>query len=75
MSPSHRGCAHNAAGRFLVDDRCIACMICTEIAPEIFFPDKDQEAVFVGRQPVTEKEIARSREAEDICPVDAIGER
>lgn len=70
-----RAYEQNVPGRFFVDDRCIACMLCAEIAPEIFIRDADHEYVFVGRQPVLKEEIARCEEVEEICPVDAIGER
>ena len=59
-------------GRLFIEERCITCMVCVEIAPEIFLADATQERVFVGRQPRRREEIDRCREAAAICPVDAI---
>jgi ferredoxin len=64
----------NAPGPFYVDRECIDCDLCREIAPESFERNEDEAFSFVHRQPASEEELARCREALENCPVEAIGE-
>lgn len=62
----------NSNGAYAVNDRCINCSLCSEIAPQIFATNHDEGYEYVKKQPETEKEFALVAEAADICPADAI---
>jgi glyoxylase-like metal-dependent hydrolase (beta-lactamase superfamily II)/ferredoxin len=66
-----RRLADNAAGDFFVDETCIDCGTCRQIAPETFAEGRD--ASYVHRQPAAEGEAHRARMALVACPVAAIG--
>src|SRR5919198_371967 len=61
----------NVAGDFFVDDTCIDCDACRQIAPGVFRDHGDQSSVF--HQPETEEEISLSLMALAACPVGSIG--
>ncbi len=58
--------------KYFVNDTCIGCAICSEIAPDNFCFDHEQGCDFVCKQPGTETEERLCVEAMDICPVNAI---
>lgn len=60
------------SGKYYVNDACIGCAICSEIAPNNFRFDHEQGCEYVCKQPDTEKEERLCVEAMDICPVSAI---
>lgn len=62
----------NTAGRYQVDERCIGCAVCAEIAPRNFRFDHEQGYAYVFRQPNGDTEERLCEEAMEICPVDAI---
>lgn len=63
----------NIAGRFYVDDQCIACDACVMEAP-LFFAMNDEEGhAYVKLQPKTDAELEQCNEALEACPVEAIG--
>jgi glyoxylase-like metal-dependent hydrolase (beta-lactamase superfamily II)/ferredoxin len=61
----------NVDGDFYVDDTCIDCDACRQIAPETFRDHGDQSSV--GRQPSTPEEIERALMALVACPTASIG--
>jgi ferredoxin len=63
----------NTAGKFYVDDQCIDCDLCRETAPENFTRNEDGGYSFVFKQPATPAEEALCKEAQEGCPVEAIG--
>lgn len=63
----------NITGKFYVDRECIDCDLCRETAPDNFTRNEDGGYSFVFKQPVTEQEEARCKEAMEGCPVEAIG--
>ena len=65
---------YNAPGQFYVDANCIACFMCSELAPASFKTNEDEGMNYVYHQPETEEEIAAARQAMDACPVEAIGD-
>ena len=65
----------NADGRFFVDQECIDCDLCREIAPDYFTRHKKGGYSYVFRQPDSEEGLAQCREALAECPVEAIGEQ
>ena len=62
----------NVSGKYQVDDRCIGCGICSEIAPLNFRSDHEQGVDYVYRQPGNDIEDRLCAEAMEICPVNAI---
>ena len=63
----------NVPGAYYVDDTCIDCDLCRNIAPEIFTRSDAEPHSYVRRQPVTPEEIALAEEARESCPTDTIG--
>ena len=69
-NPSKR-LPENAPGAFYVDDSCIDCVACRQIAPDVFRDHGDQSSVF--RQPATPAESRRALMALVACPTSSIG--
>jgi glyoxylase-like metal-dependent hydrolase (beta-lactamase superfamily II)/ferredoxin len=61
----------NVPGAFYVDDTCIDCDACRQIAPSVFRDHGDQSSVF--RQPETDAEARRALMALVACPTSSIG--
>lgn len=61
----------NVDGEFFVDQTCISCANCRDMAPSNFAEAGDYFAVF--NQPKSERETAQSLDALVCCPVGAIG--
>jgi ferredoxin len=59
--------------RFTVSDRCIGCGICAAIAPCCFAAPSRQVRAGIRAQPMDASDQARCLDAQDNCPVDAIG--
>ena len=76
MSEKMRKLKENQPGKYYVDQHCIGCMLCSEIAPDNFRPSSDVDCevayLFVYKQPSTEQEDDLCSESMDVCPVDAI---
>ncbi len=66
--------AGSVDGKFYVDENCIDCGVCVEIAPEFFAINDDEGHAYVMKQPQNDDDIVRCREAIEECPVEAIGE-
>ena len=64
----------NVHGVFYVDDQCIYCGLCVEVAPGCFKQHPITENAFVYRQPTTAEELEACRKAAEGCPYDAIGD-
>ncbi len=58
-------------GDFYVDETCIDCDACRQIAPAVFRDHGDQSSVF--RQPATAEESRRALMALVACPTSSIG--
>ena len=56
-----------------MNDACIGCAICSEIAPDNFRFNHETGCVTVTKQPGTEKEARLCVEVMDVCPVNAVG--
>jgi glyoxylase-like metal-dependent hydrolase (beta-lactamase superfamily II)/ferredoxin len=69
-NPSKR-LPENAPGDFYVDQSCIDCDACRQIAPRVFRDHGDQSSVF--RQPATADEARRALMALVACPTSSIG--
>jgi ferredoxin len=64
----------NIGGKYYVDNQCIDCDLCRETAPDNFKRNDDGGYSFVYKQPESEEEEARCKEAKEGCPVEAIGD-
>ena len=65
--------AENAPGNFFVDDTCIDCDLCRQIAPSVFKEEWDHS--IVAHQPESPAEIHRAGMALVACPTASIGAR
>ena len=63
----------NVTGKYYVDNQCIDCDLCRETAPNNFKRNDDGGFSFVCKQPATPEEEAQCKEAQEGCPVEAIG--
>ncbi|MDR3317161.1 MAG: ferredoxin [Puniceicoccales bacterium] len=63
----------NVPGEYYVDDQCIDCDLCREIAPDFFKRENGGGYSYVARQPKSEEDAALCLEALESCPVGAIG--
>ncbi|MBW1899050.1 MAG: ferredoxin [Deltaproteobacteria bacterium] len=64
----------NVPGKYYVDESCIGCSICVELAPDNLRSNLEEGYEYVFKQPATESEENRCIEAMEICPVSAIGD-
>lgn len=71
MANPSRRLAENAPGDFYVDDSCIDCDACRQIAPEVFRDHGEQSSVF--RQPAGDAEVLDALKALVACPTSSIG--
>jgi glyoxylase-like metal-dependent hydrolase (beta-lactamase superfamily II)/ferredoxin len=71
MANTARRLAENVPGDFYVDDTCIDCDACRQIAPTVFRDHGDQSSVF--HQPETDAEARRALMALAACPTGSIG--
>jgi len=63
----------NAAGQYYVDEECIDCNLCREIAPSNFKANLDGGYSYVYQQPESQTEADECADALEQCPVEAIG--
>ena len=64
---------NNAPGDWYVDDHCICCGLCENVAPDVFRMSPDGSNFLVYHQPATPQEINDADNARERCPVEAIG--
>lgn len=64
----------NITGRFFVDEQCIDCDLCRELAPSYFRRNDDKQYSYVYSQPESEEGVDECQEALESCPVEAIGD-
>src|SRR5262245_11034148 len=73
MANRKRAYPENRPGTFFVDDTCIDCDLCRQIAPAVFREESDHSVVY--HQPDSEAERLRSTMALVACPTGSIGTR
>jgi glyoxylase-like metal-dependent hydrolase (beta-lactamase superfamily II)/ferredoxin len=73
MADARRSLPQNVAGDFFVDDSCIDCDTCRQIAPAAFRDHGGQASVH--RQPADRGERRRALQALAACPTASIGTR
>src|SRR5438132_3390584 len=71
MANPNRAYPENVAGNFFVDDTCIDCDLCRQIAPSVFKEEEDHSSVY--HQPGTAAEAQRAAMALVACPTGSIG--
>ncbi|HKG15146.1 MAG TPA: MBL fold metallo-hydrolase [Pyrinomonadaceae bacterium] len=71
MANPSRRLAENVPGDFYVDDSCIDCDACRQIAPTVFRDHGEQSSVF--RQPAGDAEVLGALKALVACPTASIG--
>jgi len=71
MANLSRRLPENVPGDFYVDDTCIDCDACRQIAPTVFRDHGEQSSVF--RQPETDEEVRRALMSIIACPTSSIG--
>lgn len=71
MAKQERRLPENVEGDFYVDDSCIDCDACRQIAPTVFRDHGDQSSVF--HQPETEEETHLALASLVACPTASIG--
>ena len=62
----------NAPGTWFVNDECICCHLCEELAPGNFRESEEGDHHIVYAQPVGDEQLACAEEAMEGCPVEAI---
>jgi ferredoxin len=63
----------NVPGKYYVDNTCIDCDLCRNIAP-LFFTRFDEGGYsYVFKQPQSPEELAQAEEARNSCPTETIG--
>ncbi|MDR2735779.1 MAG: ferredoxin [Puniceicoccales bacterium] len=63
----------NCPGKFYVDDLCIDCDMCRDMAGEFFVRQEEEGYSYVIKQPTSKEDIEICEEVVDSCPVGAIG--
>jgi glyoxylase-like metal-dependent hydrolase (beta-lactamase superfamily II)/ferredoxin len=71
MANSKHAYPENVQGNFFVDDTCIDCDLCRQIAPSVFKDESDHSVVY--RQPELPGETHRAAMALVACPTGSIG--
>ncbi len=56
-----------------LDNSCVDCDLCRNIAPDIFKRNDEGGYTYVQRQPITAAEIELAEEARASCPTESIG--
>lgn len=64
----------NVPGKIYIDDACIDCSLCRDLAPRNFRRNEDEGYSYVFKQPENDEERQECQEAIDSCPVEAIGD-
>jgi len=63
----------NVPGTYYVDENCVGCGVCIELAPDHFTLHANGWYAHVKRQPETAAERAACESARSECPIEAIG--
>ena len=73
MADKNNKVPENVPGKFYLDNSCVDCDLCRQIAPDIFARYDEGGYSYVQRQPTTPAEIALAEEAQTSCPTESIG--
>ncbi len=64
----------NAPGKWYVDNTCIDCDACRQVAPNNFSRNEEAGYSYVSKQPENDEELQQCQEAKESCPVESIGD-
>jgi len=73
MAEKENKVADNVEGKFYVDENCIACGACIDVAPDFMSMNDDAGFAFFSKQPANADEESICQEAMESCPTEAIG--
>lgn len=73
MADKHLKNPENVLGKYYVDNTCIDCDLCRNIAPGTFTRHDEGGYSIVFKQPETPEEKAQAEEARASCPTETIG--
>ncbi len=73
MADKYQKTPENIPGRYYVDNTCIDCDLCRNIAPQFFTRFDESGYSYVFKQPQSLEEIAQAEEARISCPTETIG--
>lgn len=73
MADKNLKTSENVPGKYYVDNTCIDCDLCRQIAPKSFARQDEDGYSYVFKQPQTDEEIAQAEEARISCPTETIG--
>jgi ferredoxin len=73
MADKNNKVPENVPGEFYLDNSCVDCDLCRQIAPDIFARYDEGGYSYVQRQPETITEFAAAEEARVSCPTESIG--
>jgi ferredoxin len=59
-------------GRFHIDDTCIDCQLCRDLAPDNFASHPDDDIHYVYKQPEDDDELECVIDAYESCPSNSI---
>jgi ferredoxin len=74
MADKSQKVSQNVPGAYYVDQNCIDCGTCYEVAPNCFKQDEETNLAYVYKQPESDQDKKACKEAMEQCPVDAIGD-
>ena len=63
----------NVSGKYYVDNTCIDCDACRQIAPSNYDRNEEGGYSYLSKQPENPEEEQQCQEALEGCPVEAIG--
>jgi ferredoxin len=63
----------NTPGKFYVDDQCLDCDLCRDLAPKNFKRWEEGGYSYVSKQPETDEELGLCMEVVRGCPLEAVG--
>ena len=75
MATSYPVVKRNVKGRYYVDESCIYCELCVEIAPDNFSYDDVDGVAYVKMQPSSHDQHELMAECIESCPTESIGDR
>jgi ferredoxin len=74
MADKNLKVSENVAGKWYVDENCIACDSCISIAPDLFAMNDDSSHAYVKKQPESADDIQLAEDSKGSCPTEAIGD-
>jgi ferredoxin len=64
----------NIPGRFYVDETCVDCDACRQVAPDNIALNSEAGYSYFFKQPENEAELDLCLDAVDVCPTESVGD-